>query len=80
VGETIDHGVTVGPVRNKAGNKGEASSSLRTFGIPDADSMKARTPESPNRPDIRLQPNLNAFDQLLVSSAWLREESIYALL
>jgi hypothetical protein len=42
--------------------------------------MKARTNESTNRPDIRLQPNLNAFDQLLASSAWLREESIYHLL
>lgn len=42
-GETIDHGVTVGPVRSKAGNKRVLRSSLRTCGIPDADSMKART-------------------------------------
>lgn len=48
--------------------------------LPGCEFHEGQDIESTNRPDIRLQPNLNAFDQLLVSSAWLREESIYTLL
>jgi hypothetical protein len=54
--EKQDHGVTVGPASPKADNNADSAKSLGAIGSGCADSMKARTYKSINRPDIRLQP------------------------
>ena len=68
--------MTVGPIRDKADNQLEPSSSFVTCGAPDADSMKART-LSPRQAEYTTATDSLCLDQMRVFSAYLWEESIY---